>query len=159
MKKAVCGALVVTMTSLGCAISSKDIVANPVSPLQYANYDCQQVIAESQRVQGQLIGLSGRLDQASSNDTAITTAGVILFWPALFFLGGTKAQEAQYAQLKGEYTALEKVAIEKKCIGTNATYQATPASPAPMAPTSGAAPIVETTAEASTAHTSPVASQ
>jgi hypothetical protein len=81
-----------------------------------------------------MVGLGGRLDQASSNDSAITTAGVILFWPALFFLGGTKAQEAQYAQLKGEYSALEKAAIEKKCIGPAGTVTAVPANPAATPP-------------------------
>tara|TARA_E500000178_G_C16845548_1_gene672653 strand:+ start:411 stop:530 length:120 start_codon:yes stop_codon:yes gene_type:complete len=35
--------------------------------------------------------------------------------PALFFIGGTKEQEAEYAQLKGEFNALEKVSITKDC--------------------------------------------
>ena len=46
----------------------------------------------------------------------ITGAGLILFWPALFFIGGTKEQEAEYARLKGEYEALDKVAIQKNCL-------------------------------------------
>ena len=46
----------------------------------------------------------------------ITGAGIILFWPALFFLGGTKEQEAEYARLKGEYEALDRVAVQKNCI-------------------------------------------
>ena len=59
--------------------------------------------------------MSGKLDKNRENDNMTATAGVILFWPALFFLGGTKEQEAQYAQLKGEYNALEQVSIQKKC--------------------------------------------
>ena len=41
--------------------------------------------------------------------------GMILFWPALFALGGTKEQEAEYGRLKGEYEAIQQAAIAKKC--------------------------------------------
>jgi hypothetical protein len=30
-----------------------------------------------------------------------------LFWPTLFFLGGTKEREAEFARLKGESEALQ----------------------------------------------------
>lgn len=62
-----------------------------------------------------LTELGGRLDQAASNDKTITGVGVILFWPALFALGGTKQQEAEFSRLKGEYEALQKTAVDKKC--------------------------------------------
>lgn len=61
--------------------------------------------------------LGGRLDEAASNDKAITGVGMVLFWPALFALGGTKQQEAEYARLKGEYDAIQQTAITKKCSG------------------------------------------
>ena len=67
------------------------------------------------RVSTQVSQMTGTLDKNRENDNMTATAGAILFWPALFFLGGTKEQEAQYAQLKGEYNALEQVAIQKKC--------------------------------------------
>ncbi|WP_200241917.1 hypothetical protein [Lamprobacter modestohalophilus] len=41
--------------------------------------------------------------------------GLVLFWPALFFLaGGDKKDEL--ARLKGEYDALEQAAIQKDCM-------------------------------------------
>ena len=48
---------------------------------------------------------------------------MLLFWPALFALGGTKQQEAEYARLKGEYDALQQAAIVKKCPGAINTEQ------------------------------------
>lgn len=59
--------------------------------------------------------LGVRLDQAASNDRAIGVVGAVLFWPALFALGGTKPQEAEYARLKGEYEAVSQAQIAKKC--------------------------------------------
>lgn len=99
----------------GCASSSKDIAAISVSPLQYNSYDCTQLEAENARLATRISQLGGRLDEAASNDKAIMGVGMILFWPALFALGGTKEQEAEYAKVKGEYDALQQTAIMKKC--------------------------------------------
>lgn len=113
MKKLVCIAVAVALA--GCATSSKDIASAYVSPITYANHDCQQLIAETARIQGRVNQIGGRLDEAASNDKAIMGVGMILFWPALFALGGTKAQEAEYANLKGQADAVQQAAIEKKC--------------------------------------------
>lgn len=125
----VCLTVCVTLITLGCSTPSKDIVANPVSPVAYANYDCAQIGAEIQRVQGKLTAVGGKLDQAASNDAGLVTIGVILFFPTLFFLVGTKAREAEYAQLKGEYDALEKAAIEKRCTVASGREQVAPQRP------------------------------
>ena len=99
-----------------CSKSSKEIVGLYVSPLQYADYSCDQIKSEMIRVSTKVKSLTGELDENKENDQMITGAGLILFWPALFFIGGTKEQEAEYARLKGEYEALDKVAIKKNCL-------------------------------------------
>lgn len=121
----------------GCATASKDIAATYVSPIQYQSYDCPQLVAELQRISGRVSQIGGRLDEAASNDKMITGAGVILFWPALFFIGGTKAQEQEYSRLKGEYDAVNQVAIQKKCDR--------PTPPAASTPTQNATPASGTT--------------
>lgn len=99
----------------GCSTASKDIAPSYISPMQYSAYDCEQISAENQRLAGRVSQLGGRLDEAAANDKAIGVAGAILFWPALFALGGTKGQEAEYARLRGENDALQQAAIQKKC--------------------------------------------
>lgn len=131
------GVLVAVMGSLaaaGCATSSKDISSAYVSPLQYQGYECPQLAAEASRVQQRVNQLGGRLDQAASNDKALVGVGMILFWPALFALGGTKEQEAEFARLKGEYDAVQQTSIQKKCEPVVAPLPAGPASaPQPAA--------------------------
>ena len=100
---------------VGCSKKAEDITATYVSPVQYSNYDCDQTRNEMIRVNGQANKLGGKLDEDAATDAGCTAAGIILFWPALFFLGGTKGQEAEYARLRGEYNALEQSAIRKKC--------------------------------------------
>jgi hypothetical protein len=107
---------VITISILtSCSNSSKDIVAEYVSPQQYSSYDCDQIRAEMQRVSGKVRTLTGQLDKNNENDKLATGVSLILFWPAVFFLGGTKEEEAEYARLKGEYEALEKASILAKC--------------------------------------------
>ncbi len=106
--------LIATMLA-GCATAGKDVAATYVSPVQYSSLDCDQIKQELQRVHARVNQLTGRLDEAANNDKAIAGVGIILFWPALFALGGTKQQEAELSRLKGEYDALQMSANTKKC--------------------------------------------
>jgi len=108
-------ALVASGILTACATAGKDVASSYVSPMQYANYDCDQLRAESMRISGRVNQLTGRLDEAASNDKAIAGVGMILFWPALFALGGTKQQEEELSRLKGEYDAIEATSTTKKC--------------------------------------------
>ena len=99
----------------GCSTASQKITAEYISPIQYQSYDCDQLAQESNRILVRVKQLGVRLDQAASNDKAIGVVGAVLFWPALFALGGTKQQEAEYARLKGEYDAVSQAQILKKC--------------------------------------------
>jgi hypothetical protein len=109
------GLLATVLSVSGCATASRDIASTSVSPLQYQSLDCEQLAAESSRINGRAAQLAGRLDEAASNDKALTGVGIVLFWPALFFLGGTKQQEAEYARLKGESEAIQQMAIQRRC--------------------------------------------
>lgn len=119
VEKKVAALLAAVIAVTGCATGSKDIATAYVSPIQYQNYDCSQIGLEAQRLTGRMQQLGGRLDEAASNDRAIVGVGVVLFWPALFALGGTKQQEAEYARLKGEAEALQQAAVARKCVGMN----------------------------------------
>lgn len=117
MKKTICWAMICSILLSGCATTSKDLAPTYVSPIQYQQYDCQQLTAELQRISTRVNQLSGRLDEAASNDKLLMGAGLLLFWPALFALGGTKTQEQEYSRLRGEYDAVNQSAIQKKCEG------------------------------------------
>lgn len=117
MKRLVIATVSAGIVLSGCATASKDISPTYTSPMQYQSYDCDQLASESQRIQTRVVQLGGRLDTAASNDKAIAGVGMILFWPALFALGGTKQQEADYGRLRGEYDAVQQSAIIRKCPG------------------------------------------
>lgn len=118
----------------GCASSPDKIQSSYVSPVQYKNHDCDQIGLELESVSRRATELQGRLQKTADNDSAQMAIGMILFWPALFFLEGGDGPEAtEYARLKGERETLEKVAIQKKCDGLTLPAKSTPESASPDA--------------------------
>ena len=58
---------------------------------------------------------AGAQDKQRTNDAIATTVGVVVFWPALFFIGGDKQTAAELARLKDEMDAIEQTSIRKNC--------------------------------------------
>ena len=69
---------------------------------------------ELERVSARVFEVTGKQQNAADGDAVATGVGVVLFWPALFFLAGSDHAD-ELGRLKGENDALERVAIEKKC--------------------------------------------
>lgn len=104
------------MAISACASQPEDIGSTSVSTLQYQHYTCRQVALESDRINRRVHELYKSLDEKADNDGAQMAVGLILFWPALFFLEGGDGPEAvEYSRLKGEREAIEKVAVQKEC--------------------------------------------
>lgn len=99
----------------GCAQSASSISASYVSPLQYQHLSCQQIAAEAERVSRRASELAGVQDSKASSDAVATGVGIVLFWPALFFIKGDGTTGAELGRLRGEFEALERVSIEKNC--------------------------------------------
>ena len=113
MKKFVAMALCAGTVS-ACASAPDKISAAYVSPMQYGSYDCDQIRAELIRVSAHVQEVSGVQNRAHHRDQWATGVGIVIFWPALFFLmEGDKKEEL--ASLKGQYDALDEAAIQKKC--------------------------------------------
>jgi hypothetical protein len=99
----------------GCATKPSKISAAYVSPLQYKNYDCEQLSNETERVTRRVTDLNASLQKKADGDNAKVAVGMILFFPTLFFTDGDGPEVAEYSRLKGEAEALQKTVIEKKC--------------------------------------------
>jgi len=101
---------------IGCASNPNKIDAAYVSPLKYKDYDCDQIAMEMDYVGQRTTKLHARLESERKKDNAQMGVGLVLFWPALFFLeGGDGPEAAEYSQLKGEFEALRQNSIQKKC--------------------------------------------
>jgi hypothetical protein len=128
-----CTLIAAAVAVSGCASSASEVTPAYASPLLYHGYDCDQLGAEAQRLRVRLVDIGGRLDQAATNDKIWVGASVLLFWPAAFWVGGNKGQEAEFARLKGEFEAVQQAAIQRKCSSI-----VTPAAPQPPPPPASA---------------------
>ena len=108
--------LFMAMAVTGCASDPENIKTARVSPLLYKNYTCDQIILETDIVSSEVDHLYASLEKKATSDQWQMGIGLVLFWPALFFLeGGDGSDAVEYGRLKGEYKALQKVAVSKKC--------------------------------------------
>jgi hypothetical protein len=123
------------LTLGGCATGSAGIHAEYAPVMMYQGYSCQQLAMEDGRLRGQVAALKGEVDHDATNDKIMTGVGVVLFWPALFFIKGNGEAESQYAELKGQHEAIQQAYMMKGC--------ADPNSPANAASANSAPPMVE----------------
>lgn len=107
-------AMLALMMLAGCATPPDKISASYVSPMEYADYSCTQIRSELRRVQRRVTQVTGAQKKQADNDAVAMGVGLVLFWPALFFLAGDDQQE-ELARLKGEYEALQQASIQKDC--------------------------------------------
>ena len=75
--------LLIGMIVNACSKSSKEIVGLYVSPLEYADYSCDQIKSEMIRVSTKVITLTGELDENKEN-SIIKRAVTILLFPLVF---------------------------------------------------------------------------
>jgi hypothetical protein len=99
-----------------CARQPEEISTTFVSPHYYRSHNCKQLEVEARQVARRAGEIHGELAETADADAAQMGIGLILFLPALLLLeGGDDMQAAQYSRIKGESSAIEKVAIEKGC--------------------------------------------
>ncbi len=113
MIRAVSTLLILTFLT-ACATPPDKISASYVSPLQYQGYTCNQIDQELTRVTKAVSEVTGQQQKEASKDALAMGIGLILFWPALFFLIGEDKKE-ELARLKGEYRALHDISKQKEC--------------------------------------------
>ena len=109
-------AAIAALVLTACAKSADKIAADYVSPLAYQDYSCSQLGAELARVRARAAEVAGVQDEAASSDTGVMAVGMVLFWPALFFLEGDTGREAELGRLRGEADAIEVAATQKDCL-------------------------------------------
>ena len=59
--------IIISSFLISCSKSSKEIVGLYVSPLQYADYSCDQIKSEMIRVSTRVKSLTGELDENKEN--------------------------------------------------------------------------------------------
>lgn len=99
----------------GCAARPEHISPAYVSPIPYSNCDCDQLRTEIMRVNAKVVEVTGVQERTANKDAVAMGVGLVVFWPALFFLATGDNRKEELARLKGEYDCLEGLAVQKQC--------------------------------------------
>lgn len=114
-KRAILGVALASVAMVSaCASSPNAIQGTYTSPLLYSNYDCQQIQGELIRLQTRVNIIAGEQSKKARSDKIAAGVGAVVFWPALFLLASDD-NKAELSNLKGQYDALEQVAVVKRC--------------------------------------------
>lgn len=113
----------------GCASTPSKITPSFVSPVKYSYYTCGQLGMEMERLQYQANVLGSRQQARRTNDKIMVGVGILVAWPALFFLKGNDKRKAEYAQLTGDFAAAKTAYDYQKCNLSFAPDQEMPLSP------------------------------
>ena len=97
-----------------CADKSAKISATYVSPIKYSSFTCLQMEQEYGRILQESQMMNKQQDDIAGNDSVAMGVGLILFWPALFFIDSDDKKE-EVGRLKGELRALDQSTIQKNC--------------------------------------------
>ena len=101
----------------GCAKKAKDIkpTYHSMETIEYADKSCKQLKNEILSINKELRVIGGVQDDTASKDAAAMTVGLVVFWPALFFLASGDDNENKIGELKGKYNSIKLVSQRKKC--------------------------------------------
>lgn len=102
--------------------------------MMYSHLNCDQIRAEMTRVGARVETVTGQQQRAANNDAVAMGVGLVLFWPALFFLANDNDKREELSRLMGEYEALQQAGNANTCF---APANAAPAQ-APAASTQAA---------------------
>jgi hypothetical protein len=115
MKKLLtCTTATALMLASACAQQPENVSASYVSTANYTQLTCLQLNEEARLLSARIAEVTGQQERAANSDAALTAVTLVLFWPAVFFVGrGDKA--AELGRLKGEAEALRSAAIRNGC--------------------------------------------
>lgn len=104
-----------SLAVVGCASRPENISAAYVSPVLYQGLSCSQIANEVQAVSARAAAATGVQNQKATGDAVAMGVALVVFWPALFFIGGDGASAAEVGRLKGEMDALQAASRRNNC--------------------------------------------
>jgi hypothetical protein len=104
-------------TALGLAACAPDpatVAPSWISPTAYSGLSCDALNLEAARLSQRLAQVTGEQQAAAEADAVNTAISLILFWPAIFWIG-TDDRSDELARVRGEAEALRLAALQGGC--------------------------------------------
>ena len=108
--------ILLSLFLFSCASQPDEIKATYIPSATFINLNCEQIDVAIRQKSSRLQVLYQMLSDKKKSDQTKAAVGAVLFFPALFLLGGDDSPEArEYSTLRGELEALKDVKVVNKC--------------------------------------------
>jgi hypothetical protein len=97
----------------GCTSQHAQKTPAYVSVCEYQIYSCKDLDREMEHIRTRVLNITGSQKNKATRDAVALGPGVVL-WPVIYMLVSDNQKE-ELARLQGEYEALERVSLAKKC--------------------------------------------
>jgi len=106
----------IVLSLAACATNPDKIASVYVPPSEYDGKSCVRLLQEQHKVDV-LLGQAYKSMKSESNaNIAFGVIGAVVFWPSLLLMKGKDATaDAEFAELKGRKTAIEKTITKRGC--------------------------------------------
>lgn len=121
------------LLAAGCATRAVDVQPLPVSPAEFATWDCARIDDERDLVQYRAADVAWAVDERVGNNILALGMGVAVFWPAMLAMRPEGFEHAELARLKGRHEALESAARDKGCPALSPVLPAARVAALPLA--------------------------
>ena len=116
MNRVLISGLVAAIVVSGCASNPDHVRSQYISPAQYASYSCAGIEEDIRTISREVHTLTGDQRRRANEDIWSAGVGLVVFWPALFFLmRGNNVDDL--SRMRGEYEALVAASRRKDCAG------------------------------------------
>ena len=107
-------AVICALALSACAPQPEAILPTYMSPTTFSGQSCSQLNLRANDLNGRLAAATGQQKAAADSDAGKTALTLILFWPAVFWIGN-KDQAPAIASMRGEAQALQSAAAAQNC--------------------------------------------
>ena len=98
-----------------CATRSIDVLPVATDPSLYANWGCDALYDEADRVRQRAARVAYDVDERSGNNIIALGLGMTVFWPALLAMRPSGPDALSLAQLKGQDEAVRAAQAQRAC--------------------------------------------
>lgn len=114
VKKVVCTMLIVSiLMMIGCG--GRQAYPIQVSQTGDRHLSCNTIQSELGRLEYEILNKSGQKAKGDTKDTVLFVAGMLIFWPSLFFMDLSNADKVELEALRSRYNYLTNVYNGKNC--------------------------------------------
>ena len=110
--------LAASVALASCALRSDDVRPVAADATAFDGWSCEQLFAETDRVQRQATRMAYAFDERSGDNIIAMGLGLTVFWPALLTMRSPGPEAQALGALKGRHEALREAAGRQACVRT-----------------------------------------